>query len=178
MGTRAGAGACVKYHYVLGNVCMASATPSPQATKRTSGVLPNVDATKAGTVPHVRNRCVRRRVAGTVSAWKERVRVLRVGTARHVTRRRTTDTVCAATSVRTTAPSSVGQHFFPWRMRRWEWGRSVFVGCSKKCFTHCLRGEYQPPDSGTPCDSPECKILKRTMLDMEGVFADAEDWFE
>lgn len=57
-------------------------------------------------------------------------------------------------------------------------GKKCFVGCSKKCFTHCLRGEYQPPDSGTPCDSPECKILKRTMLDMEGVFADAEDWFE
>merc|ERR1712146_286091 len=25
---------------------------------------------------------------------------------------------------------------------------------------------------------PECKILKRTMLDMEGVFAGAEDWFD
>lgn len=57
-------------------------------------------------------------------------------------------------------------------------GKKCFVGCSKKCFTHCLRGEYKPPADVGRCDTPECKMLKRTMLDMEGVFADAEDWFD
>lgn len=57
-------------------------------------------------------------------------------------------------------------------------GKKCFVGCSKKCFTHCLRGEFKAPEGVGRCDTPECKLLKRTMLDMEGVFADAEDWFE
>jgi hypothetical protein len=57
-------------------------------------------------------------------------------------------------------------------------GKQCFVGCSKKCFTRCLKGSYEVPDTVGRCDTPYCKMMKRTMLDMEGVFSSTSHWVE
>jgi hypothetical protein len=57
-------------------------------------------------------------------------------------------------------------------------GKKCFVGCSKKCFTRCVGGGYDVPDTVGRCDTPYCKLLKRTLLDMEGVFSQAHKWVE
>jgi len=57
-------------------------------------------------------------------------------------------------------------------------GKNCFVGCSKKCFNRCLKGSYDVPASVGRCDTPYCKMLKRTMLDMEGVFSQTTQWTE
>lgn len=54
-------------------------------------------------------------------------------------------------------------------------GKKCFVTCSRKCFSRCVKGSYEVPDSVGRCDSAYCKMLKRTMLDMEGVFSTASE---
>lgn len=53
-------------------------------------------------------------------------------------------------------------------------GKQCFVGCSKKCFAGCVDGGYEVPKGVGQCETPYCKMLKRTMLDMEGVFSSAK----
>lgn len=57
-------------------------------------------------------------------------------------------------------------------------GKQCFVGCSRKCFTRCMKGSYQVPKSVGSCETAYCKMLKRTMLDMEGIFSTANKWAE
>lgn len=53
-------------------------------------------------------------------------------------------------------------------------GKECYVGCSKQCFDHCRVGNYELPEHVGTCDSPQCKLMKRTILDIEGVFATHE----
>jgi len=55
-------------------------------------------------------------------------------------------------------------------------GKRCYVGCSKKCFSRCLEGNYQIPETVGSCDTPYCKKLKLTMLDMQGVFSSFDSW--
>lgn len=50
-------------------------------------------------------------------------------------------------------------------------GRQCFVGCSKQCFARCVGGRYELPDNVGKCESPQCKMMKRTVLDIDGVLS-------
>jgi hypothetical protein len=50
-------------------------------------------------------------------------------------------------------------------------GQVCLTGCSKQCYDKCLAGKYEMPSTVGLCDAPECKIMKRTLLDIEGVFS-------
>lgn len=50
-------------------------------------------------------------------------------------------------------------------------GRTCYVSCSKQCYDRCLVGSYELPVEVGLCNSPQCKMMKRTILDIDGVFS-------